>query len=113
MKKFLKTNSKKINVVFAQNDDMALGAIEAIKEAGLIPGKDITVIGIDGTKQALMSINKGELYCTIECNPLLGPQLMKTAKQIMAGNEVPVKIVNAEDIFTKTNSTKEINNRQY
>jgi len=113
MKKFLKTNSKRINVVFAQNDDMALGAIEAIKEAGLIPGKDITVIGIDGTKQALMSINKGELYCTIECNPLLGPQLMKTAKQIMAGNEVPVKIVNAEDIFTKTNSTKEINNRQY
>jgi len=113
MKKFLSTNKKEINVVYAHNDDMALGAIEAIKEAGLIPGKDIIVIGIDGTRQALLSIIKGDLYCTIECNPLLGPQLMKTAKQIMRGVEVPVKIVNAEDIFTTVNSAKEVNNRQY
>lgn len=113
MKKFLKTYSGEINVVYAHNDDMALGAIEAIKEAGFIPGKDIIVIGIDGTRQALLSIIKGDMYCTIECNPLLGPQLMKTAKQIMKGVEVPVKIVNAEDIFTKVNSEKEVNNRKY
>lgn len=113
MKKFLSRRGKEINVVYAHNDDMALGSIEAIKEAGLIPGKDIIVIGIDGTRQALMSIKKGDMYCTIECNPLLGPQLMKTAKQIMKGVEVPVKIVNAEDIFTKVNSAREINNRQY
>jgi len=113
MKKFLQSKYSKINVVYAHNDDMALGAIEAIKEAGLIPGKDIIVIGIDGTRQALMSIIKGEMYCTIECNPLLGPQLMKTAKQIMKGIEVPVKIVNAEDIFTKDNSASEVNNREY
>jgi ABC-type sugar transport system substrate-binding protein len=113
MKKYLSTKGKKINVVYAHNDDMALGAIEAIKEAGFIPGKDIIVIGIDGTRQALMSIIKGDMYCTIECNPLLGPQLMKTAKQIMKGVEVPVKIVNAEDIFTKMNASKEVNNRQY
>ena len=113
MKKYLATNNKKINVVYAHNDDMALGAIESIKEAGLVPGKDIIVIGIDGTRQALMSIKKGEMYCTIECNPLLGPRLMETAKQIMTGVEVPVKIVNAEDIFTKVNSAKEISNREY
>jgi len=113
MIKFLRTKSKTINVVYAHNDDMALGAIEAIKEAGLIPGKDIIVIGIDGTRQALKSIIKGDMYCTIECNALLGPQLMKTVKQIMKGVEVPVKIVNAEDIFTKVNSAKEVDNRQY
>ncbi len=113
MEKFLKTRSKDINVVYAHNDDMALGAIEAIKEAGLIPGKDIVVIGIDGTREALLSIIKGEMYCTIECNPLLGPQLMKTARQIMMGEDVPVKIVNAEDIFTQINSAKEVNNRLY
>jgi len=113
MKKYLNINGKKINMVYAHNDDMALGAIEAIKEAGFIPGKDIIVIGIDGTRQALMSIKDGDMYSTIECNPLLGPQLMKTAKEIMRGDEVPVKIVNAEDIFTKINSAKEINNRKY
>ncbi|MGV8981344.1 substrate-binding domain-containing protein [Clostridium sp.] len=113
MRKFLKAKGKDINVVYAHNDDMALGAIEAIKEVGLVPGKDIIVIGIDGTSQALRSIIKGELYCTVECNPLLGPQLMKTAKQIIKGIEVPGKIVNAEEIFTKVNAAREVNNRQY
>lgn len=113
MKKFLSANHKKINVLYSHNDDMALGAIEAIKEAGLIPGEDIIVIGIDGTKQALKSIIKGDMYCTIECNPLLGPRLMEIAKQIIKGVEVPVKIVNAEDIFTKMNSAKGLKNRKY
>ncbi|MEF2110711.1 MULTISPECIES: substrate-binding domain-containing protein [Clostridium] len=113
MKKFLNSNNQKINMVFALNDDMALGAIEAIKDAGLVPGKDIIVIGIDATKQALLSIKKGEMYSTVECNPLLGPQLMKTAQKIMSGEEVPLKIVNAEDVFTKINSAKEFKNRKY
>ncbi|MBU3183928.1 substrate-binding domain-containing protein [Clostridium estertheticum] len=113
MKKFINSKNKKINIVFALNDDMALGAIDAIKDAGLVPGKDIIVIGIDATKQALLSIKKGEMYSTVECNPLLGPQLMKTAQQIMEGIEVPLKIVNAEDVFTKINSAKEFKNRKY
>ncbi|MCB2307902.1 substrate-binding domain-containing protein [Clostridium estertheticum] len=113
MKKFINSKNKKINMVFALNDDMALGAIDAIKEAGLVPGKDIIVIGIDATKQALRSIKKGEMYSTVECNPLLGPQLMKMARLIMSGEEVPLKIVNAEDVFTKINSAKEFKNRKY
>ncbi|MBX4270243.1 substrate-binding domain-containing protein [Clostridium estertheticum] len=113
MKKFLNSKNQKINMVFALNDDMALGAIDAIKDAGLVPGKDIIVIGIDATKQALRSIKKGEMYSTVECNPLLGPQLMKMARLIMSGEEVPLKIVNAEDVFTKINSAKEFKNRKY
>ncbi|MPQ32902.1 LacI family transcriptional regulator [Clostridium estertheticum] len=113
MKKFLNSKNQKINMVFALNDDMALGAIDAIKDAGLVPGKDIIVIGIDATKQALRSIKKGEMYSTVECNPLLGPQLMKMARLIMEGEEVPLKIVNAEDVFTKINSAKEFKNRKY
>ncbi|MBX4262291.1 substrate-binding domain-containing protein [Clostridium estertheticum] len=113
MKKFLNSKNQKINMVFALNDDMALGAIDAIKDAGLVPGKDIIVIGIDATRQALRSIKKGEMYSTVECNPLLGPQLMKMARLIMSGEEVPLKIVNAEDVFTKINSAKELKNRKY
>ena len=104
--KFLRANKNKINVVYAQNDDMALGAIEAIKEYGLIPGKDIIVLGIDGTQQALNFIKMGQMYCTIGCNPILGPQLIKTVEEVMAGNEVPLKIISSEDIFVKDNSGK-------
>ncbi len=104
--KFLRANKNKINVLYAQNDDMALGAIEAIKEYGLIPGKDIIVLGIDGTQRALDSIKMGQMYCTIGCNPILGPQLIKTVEQIMTGNEVPLKIISSEDIFAKDNSGK-------
>ena len=113
MENYLKTNGKSVNVVYAQNDDMALGVIQAIKEYGLKPGKDITVIGIDATKEALKAVKNGEMYCTIECNPLLGSQLMNTVKQVVKGTEVPVKIVNAENIFTKVVSNKVISDRQY
>ena len=113
MKNFLKKNGSKVNVVYAHNDDMALGAIEAIKEYGLIPSKDVIVLGIDGTKEALKSINKGEMYGTVECSPLLGPGIINTAKQVVKGIEVPLNIANPEDIFTTANSTKEIKSRQY
>ena len=113
MKDYLNLHGKGVDVVFAQNDDMALGAIQAIKDFGLTPGKDITVIGIDGIKAALKAIKSGDMYCTIECNPLLGTQLVNTAEQIMKGIEVPVKIVNAENIFTDSVSYDEIEKRQY
>lgn len=99
--KFLRANNNKINVVFAQNDDMALGAIAAIREQGLVPGKDIIVLGIDGTQKALDSIKMGQMYCTIGCNPILGPQLIKIVKEVMAGNEVPLRIISSEDIFVE------------
>jgi simple sugar transport system substrate-binding protein len=113
MKKFLNNNNNKINAVYAQNDDMALGAVDAIKEKGLVPGKDIVVLGIDATRQALISIKEGNIYGTVECNPLTGPQLVKTVEQVMRGIEVPLRIINSEDIFTKDVSYKEIINRQY
>jgi simple sugar transport system substrate-binding protein len=103
MGKALKQYGRKINAVYAQNDDMALGAIQAIREYGLVPGKDILIIGTDATKQALEAVNNGEMYGTVECNPLLGPQLMDTVKKIMSGQEVPLQIIDPEDVFTKEN----------
>ncbi len=82
MEAFLKAEGKKINVLYAHNDDMAIGAIQAIEEAGLKPGKDITIISIDGVKGAFEAMMAGKLNVTVECNPLLGPQLM-------AGGEGP------------------------
>jgi simple sugar transport system substrate-binding protein len=85
MEAFLKAEGKNINVLYAHNDDMAIGAIQAIEEAGLKPGKDILVISIDGVKGAFQAMVAGKLNVTVECNPLLGTQLMEIARDVVAG----------------------------
>ena len=113
MKGFLNKYGKSINVVYAHNDDMAIGAISAIEEYGLKPGKDILIIAIDGTRQALQAIKTGKMNCTVECNPLLGPQLIKGAKELAGGKELPLKIITVEDIFTNETTNEIISNRKY
>jgi simple sugar transport system substrate-binding protein len=113
MEAFLKAEGKKINVLYAHNDDMAIGAIQAIEEAGLKPGKDITIISIDGVKGAFEAMMAGKLNVTVECSPLLGPQLMQIAKDIKAGKEVPKRITTEEGIFPAEVAAKEFPNRKY
>jgi len=84
MEAFLKAHGKDINVLYAHNDDMAIGAIQAIEEAGLKPGKDIIIVSIDGVKGAFQAMIAGKLNVSVECSPLLGPQLMKAAQDVVA-----------------------------
>ncbi|MBB6636371.1 ABC transporter substrate-binding protein [Cohnella thailandensis] len=100
-------------VLFAHNDDMAIGAIEAIKEAGLRPGKDIVILSVDGSRSALQLLNDGELNAVVECNPLLGPLLMQAAKEIMAGRSLPKRMIPPEDIFTQERAEHAIQNRKF
>jgi simple sugar transport system substrate-binding protein len=72
--------------VFAHNDEEALGAIQAIKEAGLVPGKDVMVLGLDATKDAFAALIDGTLGADIECNPLLGPQVLDAALKGLNGD---------------------------
>lgn len=113
MQGFLRQFGSNIQVVFAHNDDMALGAIEAIEEYGLRPGKDILLVSVDATREAFSAIMNGKLNCTVECTPLLGPELMKAIKDYMAGKQLPIKIITAEGIFTKKNAVKEYSWRKY
>ena len=76
MEAILKSESRKIHVLYAHNDDMAIGAIQAIEEAGLRPGKEILIVSIDAVKGAFEAMIAGKLNANIVCNPLLGPQLM-------------------------------------
>ena len=73
MEAFLKAEGKKINVLYAHNDDMAIGAIQAIEEAGMKPAKDIIIISIDAVKGAFEAMIAGKLNVSVECSPLLGP----------------------------------------
>ena len=103
-----------IDGIFAHNDDMALGAIEAIKEAGLKPGEDIKIVSVDGVKSAFEAVLAGELNCTVECTPLLAQQIFDTAAALKAGKTVDKWIVSADDIYTADKVTQEIiNNRTY
>jgi galactofuranose transport system substrate-binding protein len=112
MEAFLKAD-KNIQVLYAHNDQMALGAIQAIKEAGLKPGKDITIVSVDAVKGAFEAMVKGELNVSIECSPLLGPQALQAVKDLRAGKKLPGRIWTIEGIFDETNAAKELPNRQY
>ena len=113
MEAFLKADAKNIHVLYAHNDDMAIGAIQAIEEAGLKPGKDIQIISIDGVKGAFQAMVAGKLNVTVECNPLLGPQLMQLAKDIVAGKPVPKRVTVVEGVFPAEVAAKELPNRKY
>jgi ABC-type sugar transport system substrate-binding protein len=113
MEAFLKAQGKDINVLYAHNDDMAIGAIQAIEEAGMKPGKDILVISIDGVKGAFEAMMAGKMNVTIECNPQLGPQLMQAARDVVAGKALPKRITTVEGIFPAEVAAKEFPNRRY
>jgi ABC-type sugar transport system substrate-binding protein len=113
MEAFLKAEGKKINVLYAHNDDMAIGAIQAIEEAGLKPAKDITIISVDAVKGAFEAMIAGKLNVSVECSPLLGPQLMQAVKDLKAGKTLPKRIVTQESIFPMEVAAKEFPNRKY
>lgn len=113
MEAFLKAQGKNIQVLYAHNDDMAIGAIQAIEEAGLKPGQDILVISIDGVKGAFEAMIAGKLNVTVECNPLLGPQLMQLAADVVAGKTVQKRITTLEAVFPAEVAAKEFPNRKY
>lgn len=113
MEAFLKSEGRNITVLYAHNDDMAIGAIQAIEEAGMKPGKDILVISIDGVRGAFEAMLQGKLNVTVECNPLLGPQLMQAALAVKAGKPVPKRIVVNEGVFPAEVAAKEFPNRRY
>ncbi len=113
MEAFLKAEGRRIDVLFAHNDDMAIGAIQAIEEAGMKPGTDIIIISIDGVKGAFEAMIAGKLNVTVECSPLLGPQLMAAVKDVAAGREIPRRIITEESVFPKETAAEVLPTRKY
>ena len=105
---------KKVNVLFAHNDDMAIGAIQAIEAAGLKPGKDIVIVSVDGVLDAFKALKEGKLNCTVECNPLLGPQVYDAVAEIIAGKTLPKEIPVKEGVYDETQIGKiDLKDRKY
>ena len=90
MEAFLKKYEGEIDGAFIHNDNMAIGAVEAIKAAGLSPG-DIKIISVDGTRGGFQLMIDGWVQADVECNPLLGPQVMEMALLLANGGTVEPK----------------------
>ncbi|MER7463333.1 ABC transporter substrate-binding protein [Streptomyces sp. NPDC097981] len=112
MQAFLKSQ-KDIDVLYAHNDDMALGAIQAIEESGKKPGTDIKVISVDGIKDAFVAMTEGKINVVVECNPLLGDQLMELAKKVVAGESVPTRVETQEGVFPQDKAAAALPSRNY
>ena len=92
-----------INAVYCVTDDMAQGAMKAIEAAGLTPGKDILILGIDGTKAAFKDIEAGRQLASCTCSPYFGPIVVETIGKIAKGDTVPENITNEDTLYTKEN----------
>ncbi len=102
-----------IDVLYAHNDDMGLGAIEAIEAAGKKPGTDIKIITVDAVKDGMTALADGKINFIVECSPLLGPQLMELVKKADAGEEIPARVLTEETTFTQEQAKEALPTRQY
>ncbi|MFI9752186.1 ABC transporter substrate-binding protein [Streptomyces collinus] len=112
MAAFLQSNPD-IDVLFAHNDDMGLGAIQAIEAAGKKPGKDILIVTVDGVKDGFIAMSEGKINAIVECNPLLGPQLMEVVKKVHAGETVERWIKTKESDFMQDQAKDALPTRKY
>jgi ABC-type sugar transport system substrate-binding protein len=96
----------RITAVYAHNDEMALGAIQALKAAGRQPGKDLIVVSVDGQRAALEAIQAGELGATVESNPRFGPLAFETIDKWRRGEPVPPKILLTDRLFDAKNAAQ-------
>ncbi|WP_429178986.1 galactofuranose ABC transporter, galactofuranose-binding protein YtfQ [Aeromonas salmonicida] len=102
MESFIKAenNGKNICAVYAHNDDMAIGAIQAIKEAGLKPSKDIKIISIDGVPDIFKAMIAGEANASVELTPnMAGPAFDALLAYKKDGSLPPKHIKTASILF--------------
>lgn len=109
----LQQHGKEVTAIYAHNDNMALGAIEALKAAGRKPGQDVIVISIDGVKAAFQAMVAGELNCTVECNPLLGPAAFDAVEKVLKGEALPKKTVVQDRVFDQSTAKDDLPTRKY
>jgi len=112
MEAMLKSNPD-IDLVYAHNDDMGLGAIEAIEAAGMVPGEDIKIVTVDAVKDGMQALADGKINFIVECSPLLGAQLVDIITTLNEGGEVEKRIITEETTFTQEQAAEALPDRQY
>ena len=108
MQNIAQSVGKTMTAVYAHNDEMALGAIQALTSAGLKPGTDIKIVSVDGSRAALEAIDRGELGATVESNPRYGPLAFETIEKYRRGEKLPPKIIVTDRFFDRSNAKQSI-----
>jgi ribose transport system substrate-binding protein len=104
MENVLQARGREITAIYAHSDEMALGAIQALRAARLQPGKDVVIVSVDGQRAALEAIVRGELGATVESNPRFGPIAFGALERHLAGEAVPARITLDDRLFDATNA---------
>lgn len=102
-----------IDLVYAHNDDMALGAIEAIEAAGAVPGEDIKIISIDAVRDGMQALADGKINYIVECNPLLGEKAAELVKAVLAGETVEKRTIVEDQAFDQEAAIEALPDRAY
>lgn len=113
MEGFLQKYGSDIDLVYAHNDDMALGAIDAIEAAGLVPGTDIQIVSIDAVKDGMLALIDGKINFIVECNPLLGDLAAGLVKDVLDGKTPDKKVYVEDQSFTAEQAAAVIDERKY
>jgi len=109
MQNIIQARGKEITAVYAHNDEMALGAIQALEAAGMKPGTEVLIVSVDGQKSALQAIIDGKMNVTVESNPRFGPLAFATLEKFLRGEKLPPVIGIEDRIFDKTNAAQFLN----
>lgn len=109
MAQLLQSNPN-ITGLYAENDTMALGAIQAIRAAGKTPGKQIQIVAIDGTSDAVKDVVSGVIFSDIETNPRFGPLAFQTLQNFYSAKGAPTTVIISDHHFTKSNAAAALKN---
>jgi ribose transport system substrate-binding protein len=96
------------DVIYAHNDEMAMGAIAALEAAGKTPGKDVLVLSIDGGKEAVKAVVDGKIAAVVECNPRFGPKAFETMARYGKGEAIEPWVKNIDKFYDPSNAAAEL-----
>jgi len=102
-----------MTMIFTHNDDMGLGAIEAIEAAGKVPGKDIQIVSVDGVRDGLQALVDKKFNFVVECNPVFGDQLAELITKVYDGEDVPKETIVIDKAFDQTITQADVDARAY
>lgn len=102
-----------IDVIYSHNDEMTLGALDVLEEAGLKPGRDVVLISVDGQQEAIDALIGGRINCIVECTPDLGEDVMKLVDALSKGEAIPKRIHPEETVFSDFDDLSDLAPRGY
>lgn len=112
MESFLKAvDPAEICAVWAHNDDMLIGATQAIKEAGLDPAEDILTISVDAIPDIFLAMAEGDANATVELSPNMGGPAFDAIVRYLNGEELPRWIPVAGGIYFPDTAAEEYQKR--